>query len=87
MYWQEGCKFPTKLLCHQTANFDIFTLNKIYLDFNNVKVSNKAIRPLRRNYSYQNEYITLLNLIYDVYRSENVKIFSYLASHANSIFA
>ena len=80
---KQAAIFRLTFLCQQAANFDIFELIKIFLDFNNVKVSNKVVPLLHRNNPYQNEYITLLYLNYNANMNVNVKIYSYLATHAN----
>jgi hypothetical protein len=51
-YRQAGCNFPINFLSNQNANFDIFALIKICLDFNNFKVLNKVKLLLPWNYPY-----------------------------------
>ena len=54
--------FRLTFLCHQAANFNILEVVKIFIDFSNVKVSNKVIHPPTRNYPHQNKYISLFKL-------------------------
>ena len=42
-FGKKAAIFRLIFLCHQAANFNIFEVAKIFIDFSNVKVSNEVI--------------------------------------------